>query len=529
MVSKYGSADITDSASRSKRARLCTSAALSASLSLIAFIILRGNDRALGFIPLLIVLPMLVHLALSRKKSVDPNIILNESPTVIGMMSTAIMSGSSLDTAVREISVNGPKETSSIFKGVVRKTDLRIGGDIKDNLIRVSNELPEGASPFKRGLHMIVSASETSERNERYRMLKDSEQIALNGLKDMGNRYGSSVNNPCMLIFGLGIMVPMVLVSILPMLTVGGSFSISFLSMNMIAFITLILVPAVMGVIIYSISSGSPFKTTLPRTDLIPILPILSAIPMFAFLNWTGYQMVVSLAASVAFAGSFTALCLYPGHIGERKRKRISHSLEDMLFDLGNKLTAGDPFERSLIEIMNERKECTDLGRSMERSFRLCRGDIHAVLGSVLSEFSTSMADSYLKIYESSLKDVRKAGELAISLGHQIQNVRSVNSEMENRLKSMKDMMTWTAAAFAPIIMGLSLVLLKPLSSISDSLESGMVSLILCIYLIELAFMISILNSSLGVRNSVSSIFFRFGLMVPISMIIFLAVSGISI
>ena len=139
------------------------------------------------------------------------------------------------------------------------------------------------------------------------------------------------------------------------------------------------------------------------------------------------------------------------------------------------------------------------------------------------------MANHYCEICKASKRDVRNAGKLATGIAHQVQDQNTVRKGIENKLKSTTDMMTGTSALFAPIILGMSIVMLGPITEITGEVFFDGIGKILSIYLIELAALISLMSSNLICKGKTVDVMARFSLMMPVALIIFLAVSSISL
>ena len=505
-----------------------TAAAVSALVLLTAFV-LSGPDGTLRFIPLIVVIPVAVYImAGSKKKGYDPKRLMNESTTVIGMMAVRIGSGESLESAVRDVAKNGPRHSSKLFSGIVRNADLRIVPDIRDGMNSSMREMGKELAPFRRGLQMIVSASGSKDRNERKRIVRDAENIALAGLKEIGESYGSGLNNPCMMIFGLGVMIPMILMSIVPMLSIGGLFSASVLSTDAVAFITLIAIPGVVAMVVAAVVSTNPFIEKHMRNDeFVYALPLIASIPVFLVLYLAGTDALQAVLMSAVTLGLLSFALTCPRIVMEKKRIKTETMLNDLLFELGNRLLAGENFETAVVRALESGKE-GKLSSAVGRAMMMSRGDIAGALRSCISPYSAGTTDAYVKIYEASVKDTREAGRLAVSIGHQVQDQMTIKKGIGNKLKGMTDMMTATAVIFAPLIMGLSIVLLKPLSAISGAAGHGDVSVILAVYLIELALLIAVLTAYLGNRGGILNVTYRFGMMMPCALVMFTIFSGLS-
>ena len=165
----------------------------------------------------------------------------------------------------------------------------------------------------------------------------------------------------------------------------------------------------------------------------------------------------------------------------------------------------------------------------IEREFILCRGDIVSALKAVLYWISPKMTDHYCDIYRASMRDLRDAGRMATGLAHQLQDQNKVRKDIENKLKSTMDMMTGTSAIFAPIILGMSIMMLGPISEMTGQIFFENIGIILTIYLVELAALISLMSSNLMCRGKTVDIIARFSLMMPISIVVFTICSAFSL
>lgn len=501
-------------------------AMLAGTASLTSFAVLSviyGSYAAIRTLPMLAMLPLCVYLQLrDRRFKCSPETMMNETPTVIGMMAVTLAAGGSLDTAARDVATNGPKNISRIFKEIVLDADCRVSPDIASSLNAKVSDLPKGLSHFKRAMQIVTTAFESGDEKEKTSMMKDAEGIVLEGLKSMGNTYSSRLNSPCMLIFGLGIMVPMMLVSLLPMLSIGGRFSVNSIDPGMITFIVLVLIPAVAGAVAVSIRGKNPFLgDEFGVGDMVYVIFFSAGVPVYLLMTSRGIDIYTSTVVSFIVSGIAGAFAILPRMSAERRRSKVEEALKDALFELGNRMTMGENFETSLIKVLSSRKDCGTIRVRMERELSLCRGDIEGAVRSVLSPVSHSIAGFYCDVSRSSRKDIRNAGRLASSIAHHIQDQNSVRKEIENKLKSMLDMMTGTAALFAPVILGMSVVMIGPISRITGTVFFDDIGIVLAIYLVELSLVIAVLSSNLMCRVRLIDVMGRFCMMMPVSLVVF--------
>ena len=448
--------------------------------------------------------------------------LIDECPTVIGMMTTAVESGGSLDTAIRSVAEDGPKFSRRLFSTAVRVADTKGADGVSQALSEEVGRLPQSASGYRNAVLLCIAASESGSSEERLRLLREASDVALDTVRSMGERYSTSLTVPCMTVFGLGIMVPMILVSIVPMLGVGGLFGSMSIDSGLIVAVTLVVIPVVILVLSMWIRRGNPFISSVhDAKDARCALPLLLAIPLAAVQVHLGSGVEDAILLSVAPAAVVTVILMISDHRDERHRRQCEHGLRDSVFELGNRLLGGGSFETVCAETVSARKECVDVGVRLEREMRLCRGDVLTAINNAVGPVSVEVARAFSDIQRCAVRDTGDAGRLAMALGRQFHNSDNVRGELEMRLKSMKDMMTGTALLFAPIVLGMSISMMGPLSQVTGYQDMGDNGAVLSVYLIELCALISILTSNLGTGEGPRTVVWRFCTMAPIALLVF--------
>lgn len=445
--------------------------------------------------------------------------LIREGPKITGMMSVVIESGGSLDSAIRTVAEDGPHSVRKFFSSIVADADIRINPDIKTGLNGLISSLPKELAGFRRSMNMLMAASEMAGGAEKTRILKDATDISLMSLKETGETYSASLSNPCMVIFGLGIMVPMILMSILPMLQMGGLFEASF-GMEPMVVVTLVVIPAAVLCVALSLKEKNPFYHAGDR-DWKSAVPLAIVFPIGILMWMLTEDFVMSAVFSSMVAGAVAFAFLHPLHSAEKKRLENEKLLKDSVFDLGNRMISGDNFENAVYGALGIRKETASVAEVFRRESVLCRGDIRSAIMLSIGKVSSYVAEIYCDVLAASGKNLGDAGRLAISMGRQIQDQETVTKGINNKLKSMLDMMTATAAVFAPLVLGLCVSMLEPLTSISDSIDLSGTAVIITVYLAELCAMMALLTSALSGKNGVREGVYRFSMMLPVSMAVF--------
>jgi hypothetical protein len=227
--------------------------------------------------------------------------------------------------------------------------------------------------------------------------------------------------------------------------------------------------------------------------------------------------------------GVLLFLMLYPEMRKERRKVKIEMIMGDALFDIGNRLLGGENFEKALVSAFRERNDCKGLASSLEGCMMISRGDAAEALHTAMDPYSKRMADMYADVHASSVKDLRDAGRLAVSMGHQLQDQNATVRGIQNKLRSMLDMMIGTSAVFAPLILGISVSMLAPLMNLAGGSDMSFASPILMTYLIELAALISVLITQLKCKGGILTTLYTFSTIMPLALMIFLVSSSFSI
>ncbi len=451
----------------------------------------------------------------------DGRRLVNEAPAVAGMMSVVIDAGGSLDTAVRDIARDGPACSRRLFGGVVFAADTRETRDIRTGFNGMLLRLPAAAVPFRRSMQMMIAASESDDVNERKRMLKDAADLALAGLRDAGEAYSASLNTPCMMVFGLGIMVPMILMSILPMLSLGGMFGGSPLSPAALSAVTLVVIPAAIVAVILSVRERNPFMSAADgRPDLRSVLPFAAAVPAALILYSRTGSVEFSVAAACAAVGLALYAAMRPEAVREKLRSAREACLKESVFELGNRLSTGENFENAVVAAVGIKSECLPLADTLRNELLMSRGDSCAAVRSAVGGISPTVSGFLCDIGRCARKDIRDAGRLAISLGRQLQDQEAVRRSIGNKLKSMVDMMSGTAMLFAPLVLGMSVSMLRPLSALVGG-GSADTAAVLVVYLVELCVLMAFLTAYLNGDPGFRGIMRRIALALPVSLSVF--------
>lgn len=491
----------------------------------VAYLII-GN-KALAFVPALLMLPLLFSTALVMWRQdgarMRPERVLNQAPEIIGSMGVSISQYGSLDLAVRSVSVEGETYLHRLLQDSAWRVDTRKDHDIKEALMQSSRGLAPALSPVRRSLNLLMAACEV-EGLERQRMVDDANECVTTGLKEMGDSYCSGLNVPAMVIFSLVVMVPVIAMSLLPLLSFSGPGASSLMG-SVIPVLILVIVPLVASVYLVHLVRVNPFREPAGIGNMKPFLWLL-AMPPAAMMVY-----FISGNAPLALMG-FLGLPALVAHMLHRsmgrssqRRESTADCLRDSLLEVGNRMLSGEPLFSALEQSWPASSEAHGVWQEISNGIRLGRDEEEKVLSRSLAPISSSIASTFVSVSRSAEKDPRAAGRLCVNMGRMLQGQAAVRKNIQNQLRGMMDMMNGTAAVFAPLILGISSSMMLPL--IQGSGSGAGLSMVLGFYLVELSLISAFMTTYLMGRGGVGEALGKFTALLPTALIVFLLTSGL--
>ena len=322
----------------------------------------------------------------------------------------------------------------------------------------------------------------------------------------------------------------MVLMSLLPMLGIGGVFGTAAIDGRLVSLVTLVMIPAIILALALGIRRRNPFLDGSSKgMGALTAAPLLLAAPLAMLQLWMGSAPDVALLLSVGPAAAVTAILAYHDHREDVRRRGCEQGLRDSVFEMGNRMLSGGSFETVCLESLGGRPECSHVREGLRRELALCRGDIGSAIEAAIGGTSREVSRAFRDISACSEEDNDNAGRLAIALGRQFHNSDSIRRSLDLRLKSMTDMMVGTAVLFAPMVLGMSVSMLEPLSDIPGYVPMEGSGMILSVYLVELCGLISVLTCNLGSGHGASTALWRFCLMTPVALTVFTVCSSLGV
>ncbi len=476
----------------------------------------------------------------SKQAKREQRAYLRESPKTIGTLVMNMRIQPSLEWAVGRVSQTCSGELTKRFVRMGWEVLTRRSDSLDQALLSFIPHLARGSEAVGRALHLVLASTYEPDAESRDRVLDRANRTAIEGVKEAADHYVASLSNPALIIFGLGIMLPVMLFSIAPLLSIGaigdgsGNDMTPSFDSGWLFFLLLVVVPT--GCLLFAnnalgnnpLAEVPRFRFSMNRTMLVP-LGMSAASSLLLLIIVKGdllpYCLALSLFLPICVAIALRTRELRNGANDEERAGYIS-----AMFQIGSRMAGGASLEKALEEIAIT-GEGTPFGRCAERALKRARLDRVGLSEILDKELSTAsgkdIAQAFAVVAGAAEKDPRYAGRLAINLANNLSDIRSAELRMEENLHGVVDMMRSTGMIFAPIVLGVtsSLMAITVGAGLASSDTVDMQIIMAMLYLAELVFCVCYFTNFLRRDRTWRHLASDFAIRCPVALLVFTVVS----
>lgn len=442
-------------------------------------------------------------------------------PEAIHYLSLSMRLSPSLDRAVKYASSSLSEPLASDLRKVLWDVYMREYSSVEEAFIAFAYGWSEWDEDFKRALYMVSSASLERDQDGINRVLDKANQIIIDGTKRKLEDFSAALRLPSLVLFAIGIMLPLLLVMIIPIMGFGDRWKWpAILAINGV-------LPVSIGIYTYHILGKRPelvsppeIPSTMSRgrraTYIFLCLSVSAALFLLTLYLWPSMYSYILVSWMV---GLPIAIYCYLSSRGPRRKSVSVRKMEDeypeALFQLGNRIAEGKPFERALMMTAATMKNTlvSKLFQKISYNLQVTRSSLRDILfsptGLMVRSPSRVIRNTMHTVVEASAKDPLTAGRTIILISNYLSDLKKVEKEMKEKLGEVTGMMSLTAASIAPLVIGITIVLYHFLSAqlqiyaISAEMDVDMgrmgqqaispaaISISLGLYLIQLVFVVS--------------------------------------
>ncbi len=501
---------------------------------------------------------------------------LGRAPEAINYLVMSMRLSPTLDKAIMFTGNHTDEPLASEFKKLTWDLMMRKYNNIEDGLVDFASRWGQWNEDFRRALYAIRTA--TLERTEEglKRTLDKANDIILTGTKTRMEGYAASLSGPTMIVFALGVLLPLIMGSMLPMLSMNMGDMMNFDATGMentleagdsveeynimpIVLLLDVVFPVITLVYSYYVLGNrpgttsppdikSPFDTKQKRTIGFAALLITICIGAFGLpvvYEKVGIDMfgVTPLVVGISVGASFYLVTTTRYQKKKRdETKKLEAEFPDALFQLGSRISEGEPLESAFQKVADTLKGTmvAELFATISYNLKMTRAPLNEILfnrniGVLKDVPSRTIRATMETVVEAVQKDASTAGQTIVTISNYLRDMIQVDQEIKNSLSSVVDMMKTTAILFAPIVMGITIGLyfmlynqFQDLPFTSSMMDPSDFVLIIGVYLLMVVGITGYF--AVGIQNGIDTIEAKYsiGISLPVAAITFSIVTILS-
>jgi Flp pilus assembly protein TadB len=413
---------------------------------------------------------------------------LGRLPEVINYMAMSMRLNPALDRAIEFASENVGEPLGSSLRKVLWDVYMREHDTVEQAFMAFAEEWgsEEDFEEFKRALYGVRASQLESTDEGRERALdKASETITL-GTRQRIEEYANTLSGPSMVIFGVGVMLPLILGAMLPlssMMSGGGGVGL----FEMIILFDFVF-PVVTLIYSWNVLGNRPGTTPPPdipdersrRSRMTALVMafvlgvVLFGLTLMIWVHGGGVADEEQAAWRYLFALSLlfvptvpASILLLSGSIPRMGRREevlaIETEFPDALFQLGSRIAEGRPVERAIRDVGDSFGNESPTGRLFKQlgyvlliTSASLKDALFGVDGVLRDHPSRTVRATMRTVIEVSGKDSLTAGRTIMGVSNYLRELRSVEKDVRIKLGDTMGMMEVTGRIFAPLVLGVT-------------------------------------------------------------------------
>jgi hypothetical protein len=413
---------------------------------------------------------------------------------------------SNLERAILFVANQIPAPLSIDFIKILWDVETGKYQTIDDSLNYYIETWKDSEPAFVESIHLIQSSLQESDSNKAKKILEKATDVITTGVQDNLTHYAHNLQSPIQTVNMLGIVMPLLMLIMMPMVSAFLSDTIKPLPL---IFTYNLFLPVLVFLISKRILNTRPGGVSTSILDkrnihtgrlklfsflLFSIIAIPAALLLLWFAgssNWGFYKFensvfYISLLIIFALGLSFFVYYNYKtkNFIGSKKAlEKIEDEFSSAIFQLGNLISQNIPTEAAFSKMVENTK-----GSEVNKFFSIIDTNIrqrgmnledsifNKELGA-LNEYPSPLIESVMKILiESSKKGSAITADSMTTLSLYLQKMHQLKERMfdllSDSLSSMKMQVSFLAPVMSALVVSLSVLVTKVLLNLSTQLDS---------------------------------------------------------
>ncbi len=408
---------------------------------------------------------------------------LSKSPLILTQLVSYLKLSPNIEWAIKNSTKNDEGFLARELRGIVKKSFEE--GGIKRHLNDVALTLGAFSPAFKRCLFLVRMSLSEANVEKRRLMLDKGLRVFFEEIRINIQDFSQKLVNPSLIIFSFGTILPLVVISILPLLNVFGK------SVSLAVVLGLLLVLNALTLLYTSkILMEKPVLVSnehYPSKRFNPVIFCASLIVFFV-VSFPGFLFLLLDKGVISLSGLvlrvISSLSTIPIVLGvsfslsvyfflssrtlvyERFRmEKLEGELADVVYSIASELDDGKPIEKALLS-SSENSSAKDFSSIIKRAWGNMKNSNLSFEDAFFDERKGALRDVKSKrirsIFRFIINSENQSGVLASTLfamHEHMNDLRNVEVEVKSKISNSLSMIKNTVVFFAPMITALVVVL----------------------------------------------------------------------
>ncbi len=420
---------------------------------------------------------------------------LSEVSDVLLNLVVSLKQNPNLEEAFAFVSKHNNGKIGRDFKKALWKCLSGGNTNLREEMDRIAEKWGYWSEGFKRSLFLIEASFSEKDEEKRNKMLDKALEITLKDIDYQMKEYANSLKIPTLILFSFGTVLPLLIVSLLPLIGFTSGMS---LGMGQVVFLLII---SIIATIFYSnnvIRRKPASFSEIKLPEEIPGLPkknyfklknrtfnskfysllisliicspgfifLLDYYPFIRFSGWFWRFLLrtntLSIVLGISAGLSFYYWSSSKDRISLRhKMNNMENSLIDTTYMIASRMSEGRSPEESIEWTVRNTsggmRELLSKAISLikKRNMTLKQAFFDEKIGVLKNVYSTRIKTVFSIFINSCKKGITSASQVLFNLSNQLGTIRLLNKNLRQSLSQSLSMMYLTAVFFAPLICGL--------------------------------------------------------------------------
>ena len=141
---------------------------------------------------------------------------LGDIPEILSYMVMYLKMVPNLENSVKFAAIESKSTLADDLRKMLWDMEIRVYHGIHDGLTYFADQWGQWSDHFKRSLHLIRSSIDESDESQRMITLNKALDVGLEGTRDVMHEYAERLHQPTLVIYSIGIMIPLAIIAMLP-------------------------------------------------------------------------------------------------------------------------------------------------------------------------------------------------------------------------------------------------------------------------------------------------------------------------